>query len=111
MPVDPILAASEKVGSELRSFYPLLMEGSDAVRDHVTEQIRQWELATHSILDKEFSFQSHEQKLSTWEQCLQSMPPLEGGISEAVGDYTSFCKAVGHPANEDFWRSQIKTSG
>lgn len=109
MPLDVIGTAAEDIGNEIRTFYSSLMNGSDTIQNHVAEQIRQWESTTKSVLSSESPFLSHHQKLLDWQCRLKSLPIPENDLRDAVNDYINFCKVIGHPANEKFWRNQFES--
>lgn len=108
MSLTPLALASENIGSAIRSSYPALLDSSSSIRDHVTDQISAWELATKHALDTEFPFLSQEQSFFDWENRLKIPPIAESEFTKAVDEYIAFCKEIGHPANESFWRSQVK---
>ncbi len=109
MPLNPIATASENISDEIRSSYSALLDGSNAIRNHVTDRIREWELASKTILDTKFPFLSQEQDILNWQNTLQTAPISVNELGKAVGEYIAFCKKIGHPANESFWRGQFKS--
>ena len=108
MPLNPIVTLSD-ISDEIRSSYSALLDGSNAICDYVTNQIREWELATKAVLDTKFPFLSQEQDILNWQNILQTAPVSENELGKAVGEYIAFCKEIGHPANESFWRGQFKS--
>lgn len=109
MPLNPISTASKKISDEIRSSYSALLDGSNAIGNHVTDRTREWELATKAVLDTKFPFLSHEQDFLNWQNHLQTPPISENELGKAVEEYIAFCKEIGHPANESFWRGQFKS--
>ncbi len=109
MPLNPIATASENISDEIGSSYSVLLDGSNAIRNHVTDRIRKWELVSKTILDTKFPFLSQEQNISNWQNILQTVPVSEKEFGKAVDEYIAFCKEIGHPANESFWRGQFKS--
>jgi len=109
MPLDAIGTAAKQIGDEIRASYSSLLNDSDAIQNHVAEKIRQWESTTMSFLSSDSPFLSHHQKLLDWQCRLESPPIPENDLREAVNDYTHFCKVIGHPANETFWRKQFES--
>ncbi len=109
MPLDAIGTAAKKIGDEICASYSSLINGSNAIQNHVAEQIRRWESTTQSVLSSESPFLAHHQKLLDWQCRLESPPIPENNLREAVNDYTNFCKVIGHPANEKFWRNQFES--
>lgn len=109
MPISPILIASESISDEISSSYSALLASSNAIHSHVTDRIREWELVTTSILDSKFPFLSQEQDFSDWHNHLQNPAISENDLGKAVDGYMDFCKKIGHPANESFWRGQFKS--
>ena len=109
MPISPIAIASESISDEIGSSYSALLASSNAIRSHVTGRIREWELATTSVLDSRFPFLSQERGFSDWQSRLQSPAISESDLAKAVDGYMDFCKEIGHPANESFWRGQFKS--
>lgn len=109
MPLNPIATASENISDEISSSYSALLDGSNAIRNHVTDRIREWGMAAKVILDTKFPFLSQEQDISNWQNILQTAPVSEKDFGKAVGEYIAFCKEIGHPANESFWRGQFKS--
>ena len=109
MPLNPIATASENISDEIGSSYSVLLDGSNAIRNHVTDRISKWELVSKTILDTKFPFLSQEQNISNWQNILQTVPVSEKEFGKAVDEYIAFCKEIGHPANESFWRGQFKS--
>ncbi len=109
MSLNFIAFASENVSDEILSSYSTLLDSSDAIRNHVTDRIREWELASKTILDTKFPFLSQEQDILNWQNILQTAPIPEKEFGKAVDEYIAFCKEIGHPANESFWRGQLKS--
>ena len=109
MPISPIVIASESIRDEISSSYSALLNGSNAIRSHVTDRIREWELVTTSILDSGFPFLSQEEDFSNWHDRLQNPAISECDLGKAVDGYMDFCREIGYPANESFWRGQFKS--
>lgn len=109
MPLNPVAIASENISDKISSSYSALLDGSNAIRNHVTDRIREWELASKTILDTKFPFLSQEQDILNWQNILQTAPVSEKELGKAVDKYIAFCKEIGHPANESFWRGQFKS--
>ena len=109
MPISPIVIASESIRDEIGSSYSALLNGSNAIRSHVTDRIREWELVTTSILDSGFPFLSQEEDFSNWHDRLQNPAISECDLGKAVDGYMDFCREIGYPANESFWRGQFKS--
>lgn len=109
MSLDLTKIASEKINGEISSSYSVVIGGSDAIRNHITGQIRNWELATKDILGTRFPFLLQEQRLLDWQSRLQTPLISEMELARAVDEFITFCKAIGHPANESFWRGQFKS--
>lgn len=102
MPLNPVAIASENISDKISSSYSALLDGSNAIRNHVTDRIREWELASKTILDTKFPFLSQEQDILNWQNILQTAPVSEKELGKAVDKYIAFCKEIGHPANESF---------
>jgi hypothetical protein len=109
MPLNPIATASENISDEISSSYSALLDDSNAIRNYITDRIREWELATKAVLDTKFPFLSQEQDILNWQNRLQTPPISENELGKAVDEYIAFCKEIGHPANELFWRGQFKS--
>ncbi len=109
MSISPVVIASNSIIDEIRSSYSPLLSSSNAIHSHVTDRIREWELVTTSILDSKFPFLSQEKCFSDWQNRLQNPPISESDLGKAVDEYMDFCKEMGHPANESFWRGQFKS--
>lgn len=109
MPLNSIVTSSENISDEIRSSYSALLDGSNAIRNHVADRIREWELESKTILDTKFPLFSQEQNISNWQNILQTTPVSEKDFGKAVGEYIAFCKEIGHPANESFWQRQFKS--
>ena len=101
--------ASENISDEISSSYSALLDGSDAIRNLVTDQVREWEKVTKAILDTKFPFLSQELCLLKWQNRLQTHHLTESEFVKAVDEYIAFCKEIGSPANESFWRGQLKS--
>lgn len=109
MPLNAVDTAAKRIGDEIRASNFSLMNGSDTIQNHVAEQISQWVSTTKSVLRSESPFMTHCQNLLDWQCRLESPPIPENDLKEAVNDYTHFCKVIGHPVNESFWRNQFES--
>ena len=110
MPLNHVSIASENIGDEIRSSHSALLDGSNAIRNYVADRIKEWELASKTILDTKFPLFLQEQNISNWKNILQTAPVSENDFGKAVGEYLAFCKEIGHPANESFWQRQFKSN-
>ncbi len=109
MPLNSVATASEDISDEFYSTYSVLLNGSDAVFNHVTARIKEWELETKAVLDSNFPFLLHERRLLNWQSRLQAPSISTSALGKGVDEYVVFCKEIGHPANESFWREQLKS--
>lgn len=109
MSLNPLKVALESISEAISSSYASLLGDSNAIRNHVSDQIAKWECATEVVLDAEFPFLSQEQSLLDWKNRLQTPPISNSELHTAVEDYIAFLKDIGHPANESFWRNQFKS--
>ena len=92
---------------EIVSSYSSLVKSSDTVAEHIAEQLRQWQLVTRVTLNAEFPFWLHEQQLAGWQSRILPAGIDRLELEAAFDDYSVFCKAVRHPANEAFWRKEF----
>jgi len=99
--------SASTVAADLRASFPSLLDDSALVREYVDGELREWESATSLALQTAFPFALHEGKLQAWQRQLHAPPFPDERLGEAVNDFASCCKAVGHPANEKFWRDQF----
>lgn len=109
MPIDKLANAINAANDEVFSSYAPLIKGSDAVANHVAEQLREWQATTAAALEEEFPFLANEQRLAEWEAHIQPQSISRAELAEAIDEYVVFCKAAGYPANESFWQNQLET--
>jgi len=92
---------------EIFSNFSALLQGSSAVKAYVTNQISDWQGSTALIMETEFPFGSHAQKLSEWTPLLESPEITRANLNRAVDDFISFCHSAKHPANQSFWKRLV----
>lgn len=109
MPISPLAVASGRIRDEIGSSYSALLASSNAIHSHVTDRINEWELETSAVINSRFPLLSQEQVVSDWHNRLQNPTISESDLGKAVDAYMDFCKEIGHPANESFWRDQFKS--
>ena len=108
MLLNPIPVVTRAIHDEINTSYSALLDGSEAIRNYITDQIRDWGKATKEILDTSFPFLLHEQRFLNWQTHLLAPPISRNELGKGVDEYIVFCKEIGHPANESFWRDQLK---
>jgi uncharacterized protein with von Willebrand factor type A (vWA) domain len=101
-------SASKEIPADIRSRYPSTIATSDAVQNYLADRVREWASETGSVLHSAFPLASHERKLLDWQARLQAPPDPESDPGAAVADYSAFCKLIGHPPNEIFWKKQFQ---
>lgn len=106
MSLSLVTTASEKISDDLHTSYSSLLDSSDAFHNYVADQILEWESETRSVLCSNFPLSSQEQTFQHWRDRLEKPSISKRDLNEAVDDYIAFCKKIGHPANESFWREQ-----
>jgi len=107
MPVNALTNAAAHVESSLASRHAALFDAAPALHGHVAGQIAEWEGATRTALWMEFPHAAHAENLRQWQQRWQASPDAAPQALQTLDDYLAFCKAVGEPSEEAFWRSRF----
>lgn len=107
MQLDALELAAQEIAADIRSSFPTLTGHSGTVHNFVTEQIGTWRSRTASILNDGFPLASEETTLRIWQDRAQAGSIPLAKLADAVGEYSAFCKLIGHPANEAFWKRQF----
>jgi uncharacterized protein with von Willebrand factor type A (vWA) domain len=110
MPLDTVGGAASQVQADIRSSFPALVDGSEAVRRHLSSTVGRWEVETATVLDTAFPFAVQEGQLRDWQARLHAPKLAAGECMRAADDYAAFCKLAGHPMNAAFWKSQFDSA-
>jgi len=78
-----------------------------SVSERIKTRLAQWTATAASELKKSFPFHCHDTQFKKWQTLLKNGEIESDALQSIIGDYVSFCKAVGTPSNEKFWRGQF----
>jgi len=105
--VSTLEKAAADIAADLDARYSAVLDMSDLVRSHVTQQASEWTSATRAALRTEFPHAAHAEVLREWRPRLQSPSIALDDGRAAVIAFLAFCKAVKHPENGEFWNNRF----